>query len=611
MYGVETYFSKRNILNRMKKIAALNFGIKDLSSLDPFVSLFLASLSEEIYKITGDIEKMEGRILEKLSDMLIWDISLYPMPSHAILHAAPIEPFCTIAKDTSFTFGKSSSDKNTDLTFHSVCNTRIVNGDICYMIIDGLCYSVDGDQTKTLLSRSHTDRNELSLWVGLKLDNSIDNLKDLSFYLNFSDIEAKEEYQKQLQYFNWKFKSQSLTLQQGLSVQENKQDIPAIELFNTLDADYQIGKSVLAKYEHNYFIIEDDISISDNDREYFPKELSSSFSEQFISDCNQPLIWIEIEYPDTINKEILSSLQVSINTFPIINKSLKSTIVDLDKFNPVIPLETKDGEHFLSIQSVTDEAGCKYHELPYKGDDNTEEYKTYSLRRGGYEKYNFRDAWEYLIDIYDLLDKYSVSLSGDDIEGDDELEDLQTRLAELLKYLRHIITAKKEINEQKTYLQIDNVGSEKILFIKYWITNTERGNNIKPGIILNNNSDNPLIQSTLALLSGTTGGRNAPLSDNRKNIYQESLVKNNLLVTIEDIEEFCKEQLGTVLESVKIKKGLITDPYYTDRFMQTIDIHLSINNMFSNILKERDQEIFVQKIKKKSPATYNYRLFIN
>ena len=610
MYGVDTYFNKRNILNRMKKIAVSNGGGRDISGLDPFISLFLASLSEEIYKITGDVEKMEGRILEKVSDMLISDISLYPIPSNGILHATPIEPICTITKDTPFTFGKSSSDKGSGITFHPVCNTRIIEGDIRYMVIDGLCYSVDNDQTKTLLSRSHENVEWESFWIGIDIGESIKNLRELSFYLNFSDIEAKEEYRKQLPYLNWKFKSHTLTLRRGLSVQKDSQDNPAIELFNTLDIDYQIGESVLAKYENNYFTIEDDISIDDNDRACFPEELSSSFSDRFISGCTQPLIWVEIEYPDTIKKEILSSLQVSINTFPVINKSLRSTIINLDRFNPVIPLETKEDEHFFSIQSVTDETGRKYHELPFR-DGNAQEYKTYSLRRGGYEKYNSRDAREYLVNIYDLLDKYAVSLSGDDSESDDELEDIQTRLTELLKYLKYTITAKTETNEQKTYLQIDNVGSEKILFIKYWIAHTEKGNSLKPGIILNNNSDQPLIPSSLALLTGTSGGKNAPLSDSRRGIYQESLEKSTLIITDEDIEEFCKDEFGAILESVSIKKGLMTDPCYMDRFMHTTDIHLIMDNRFTHLLKERDKEAFIQKIQKKSPATYNYRVFIN
>lgn len=605
MYKVDTYFNKRNILNRMKKLVLSNGRQKNTSELDPFVSLFLASLSEEIYKIAGEVEKMESRILDKICDMLVSDIFLHPVPSHAIMHMTPIEPTCQITKSASFIYKK---DK--EITFHPVCNTKIVKGDIRYMIINGLCYSIDNDQTKTLLSRSRTDNEHATFWIGLELDDSIENLKGLSFYLNFSDIDRKEDCQKLLPYFNWKFKSQPFTLKHGLLIEEDEPESRVIELFNALDFNTQIDKFVLSKYEGSYFTITEDIFISKADKFCLPKKIVSQFSNQFVNSCTQPLIWIEVEYPLTINKEILPSLQVSINTFPIINRLLKSTIINLDRINSVIPIETEEGEHFQSIKSVVDETGRKYHELPF-ADDNGETYKTYSLRRGGYEKYNSRDAREYLVTIYNLLDKYSVSLNGDDAQEDDELREIQSYLSELIKYIRHTIGKKIEKSEPKMYLQIDNADNEKILFIKYWITNTEKANNIKPGIVLNNNSGQPVIPSSLVLLTTTSGGKSSPLSDDRQNIFHKALGKSFLIITNEDISRFCKEEFGTALESVSIKKGLMADPHYTERFIQTTDIHLTMDKNIAGLLKERDRDIFLQKIEKKSPANYNYRVFIN
>ncbi|GHT42020.1 hypothetical protein FACS189437_09620 [Bacteroidia bacterium] len=180
----------------MRRFATTYFAINRSELLDPVVSLFLESMAEEVYKIAGEIDNLENRIVNRLSNMLVPDTDTIAKPAHAILHASPTESRLELTTSTEFYYSGYDKNKNR-LSFYPVCNTRLYKGDIRYFVCNGLLYATGSDQLRTPVTGN--GRKELlaahSFWIALELDPAVENLSGLSFYIDFQGVYNKNEYQ--------------------------------------------------------------------------------------------------------------------------------------------------------------------------------------------------------------------------------------------------------------------------------------------------------------------------------------------------------------------------------------------------------------------------------
>lgn len=72
-----------------------------------------------------------------------------------------------------------------------------------------------------------------------------------------------------------------------------------------------------------------------------------------------------------------------------------------------------------------------------------------------------------------------------------------------------------ESRETPYYLMIDQLSGKGQITVKYWTTNCEVGNRIQAGVNLSPNATTYLDSKTLALVSTTYGGKQAPKTGNR------------------------------------------------------------------------------------------------
>lgn len=601
------YINKQHILDRMRRFATDYMGISQIELLDPIVCLFLESLGEEIYKISGEIDNMETRILDKLSAMLISDINAITKPGHCILHATSQESCLPINTTTEFYYEYGSKGKKH--SFFPVCNTTIYNGDVNYFIYKGLFYTVDKEQYKNLIARS--DRREYfpdnSFWIGLELDENITNLKGLSFYIDFNTVYNKEEYLKQLSYTVWKIQETVVATQKGIHSVNDKYDNDTLELFSHYDSSNRINKIVKNKYNSNFFSIKDNIDIS-NKREIFPRKLESYFDSNLKNKFKNPLIWIEITCPGGFTSEIINSLQICINAFPVVNKKLISKTEEVKNTTPIIPLFTDKNEAFLSVHSLIDSTGKQYYDIPVN-ETSQSSYGTYSLRRGGCERYSIREAREYLINIINQLEGGASSFfrSKNDIKAD--LKKIQLDINQVIRNLNRIVTTTNNRYEIGNYILIEPDKESEIFFIEYWITTFNLPNNVKTGSALKAEFGTPVNPSSVIILSPVIKGEYAPEKKEKYQTYKNSLTKHQLLVTNEDIKDFCKKEFNEFIDDVHIRKGLVESP--GKGFINTIDVYLKPHKNFQDHIGRENKIYFEQQLIKVSPATFNYRVFIN
>ncbi|MDR1501095.1 MAG: hypothetical protein LBT43_01395 [Prevotella sp.] len=597
--------NKGQILDRMCKLAANLFGISHTELLDPVVNLFLGSLSEEVYKVAGEIDNIENRILDKLSSILVPSIDTIAKPAHCILHAVPREGIAEVTCENEFRH--FSKNRNRSFSFYPVCNTDIRKGGILYFIHKGGIYSLDRNLSKTLYIRSHRhEMDDNTFWLGLDLDKGIKDISGLSFYFDIHGISDKDRYLSLLPYTTWSIGDEILTMNKGISSQKQEYENITLSLFSGYDLSNKINRSVKEFYHNRYLSIAGNCPI-EGKKEILPEELLPYFPENTVSGIEKPLVWIKVSCIRKMTADIISSLQPSINAFPVVNKELIFRTTDVKRMMPVIPLSTENKESFISINKVTDSSGKKYHDVPlYQDTDNS--CGIYSLRRGGVEHYNRRDAEEYIAHITDALSWEVSAFFKDNDEVIAGLKKIEEQVNELIRQLKKRQAEIKDRYEIENYLFLPPLDKEsEVYFIHYWITNGEQANHVRPGSIFSSVSD----ASETYSLTQTTGGKYAPRASEKENLYKESMTDHSLLITDDDILNFCLKEFSGSVSEVKVCGGFMDSDNPKLGFIETTDVYLKPLGSMKGYIKEKEKRYYLQMLEENSPATFNFRIFIN
>jgi hypothetical protein len=571
--------------------------------LDPVVILFLESLAEEIYKVAGEISNLENRLLDKISSLLVPNTEAIAQPAHTLLHVSPQETSLEVTTTTGF-YHLSGHNKE-PLFFYPVCNTKIHKGDVCYFIHNGTIYAVNKDQTRTRLTRNGKSKpqTENTFWTGLELDEGIDNLSNLSFYLNFQGIPQKEKYLNLLSCTTWKIQDQTIPMSKGLFFTGEKYGDESLEFFASCDLSHRINDSIKKEYDNRFLTVTGNFDIKDK-RSLFPQELTDCFSTAVMSGFNKPLLWIEVACPQDFTAEILDNLQVAVNVIPAVNKRLvsKSTVIKPEL--PFIPLNTNPDESFISVRSLSDSEGKSYYDMPV----NKIPCGMYSLRRGSCERYKTRDAQEYLASLINLLDGKIAGFFKEENDVRSDLKMIEAEARELIKQLTQVIADTKERQEVENYICIDTQ-KEDVFFVEYWMTNGSGANHIPAGTTLS--VDNLQVKpDSVVILSATQGGKPAPLAMDRNSFYKKSLSENKLLVTHEDIKNFCIKNFKAYFSDIQVRKGWMESKNPRTGFVRTTDVYMNPRTELKKQMRGQEANFFEQILKENSPATFNYRVFI-
>lgn len=606
----EERYNKEMIRNRMLKFAAAFWGVKKAENFDPVVKLLIESLSNELYKLNEMFSDIETRLLEKTARMLTPGILVSPTPAHAVVHASPIEVEYLVRKDTGFYYENHSASKSKreSLSFYPTCQTVVRNGDIRFLLCDDLLYSVKQDLSKTMISRLEQKSGEAHcVWFGLELDEQITNLKDISFYLNFPNTTDCYEYLYLLSCTEWFLNGQPISVERGIYEVTDHYQNAAMSFFSNYEIANVIDMTTTGLYKNNYLTIVQDVPLGESDRRVIPEHLSSILPEKAAQMMNSPLLWIKVQFPSNFKSQILEDIQLGINIIPVENKKLYEKNVDVDDLFGLVPLTTEDNEHLLSVYSVTNAKGQPYHELLYNSRQE-ELYGTYSIRRGGCERFDSRSAKDLLSYLTDLL--------SDETSAFGSLP--STRLRSLTQQMEVLITQMKlaadniqEYREMPYYVMIDQLKNKDKITVRYWVTNCESANDLRVGSALVPYVGTYLHPKDLFFVSSTYGGKQEPKFDERIDLYRYELTTRDRILTNDDIANFCKKELGELLCSVEIRNGVAISNMPREGLIRTKDIYLIPDGELKSPSQgEQIKKDLKAKLMDKSPDTFNYRLFI-
>jgi hypothetical protein len=459
-----------------------------------------------------------------------------------------------------------------------------------------------------MIARAETRMSPRTVWLGMAVDESISDLEDFSFYLDFPNLTESYEYLLLLPCTEWSVEGKTVVMEGGIHEKTTIQKEPTRAFFQDYDVMSVIDKEVMDIYSKHFLKVSQSFPLDGSCRKNLPDTLRSCFKEAVLEKMQDKLVWVKIQFPAHFTAEVLEELHAGINIVPVENKTLHEQTTTLEETFRVIPLRTGSYESLLSVHSVKDSDGKNYHELLYPEKDSTESNGTYSIRKGGCERFDSRSAKELLGYLSDLLDDETHAFNA---VSSIKLQALTIQMEQLMAQMKQTADNMNEFRETPYYLMIDELSGKGQITVKYWTTNCEVGNRIQAGVNLSPNATTYLDPKTLALVSTTYGGKQAPQNRERIDIYKYAFISHGRVLTQNDIASFCKKELGELLVRTEIRNGVEISPMPHEGLIRTKEVHLILGTKLDEPSQEKQiKDNLRTKLSACSPDTFNYRIFI-
>lgn len=600
--------SKEEIKDRMIRTALNYWNIRKVENLDPLVRLLIEALAMQLHNLSDEIADIEVRAMRRLSEVLLPEVVTVARPAHAVVHAETIPGSLTTSLFDAFSTVSPSFGRRDgrNFSFYPVCETKLRRGDVRMVVAENCVYEVLPDQNKRLLLKKQASiENVNKVFVGLEFESKIMNLCGLSLYFDFPNTDRRNDYLHYLSSAVWRWHGDELQVSRGLHMEEDRLQGHLLRLFDELGNDKSVNGCIVDHYKMSYVTIESPLKVTEQDYAKMPIGFETGGSEDYSAVFSKNLIWLEIEMPPQFTSSVLSDIQVSINTFPVANKELRKINSLVKKDFGVVPLPVGDGESFFDVVGVDDEYGNVYNRS--NGNTNERSDMSYTLRQGGCESFDKRDARDFLIRMQGVMEeelsRFSIPETGNSADSVNLIEQL------LRKIERRTHNDAGRI-EMPYYLFVDPQSQTSYFYIKYWTSYGPLANGMRIGQTLNPTGDSYGVYEHPVFLTTTVEGKNPPSERERIAKFKYILGSRNRVVTNNDIRNFCFSEYCEDIVDVEIRKGIAKSPDPGGGLLRTIDVYLILkNNGMTEDQKIRLSEEINEKLVGQSPMTFNYRVF--
>lgn len=590
----------------MYKQAAALWDVRNVENIGPVVKLLIESLAAEIFRLSGDMSTMENRLLEKLASALTPHISLIARPAHAIATAHPFAPQATLHTTDKLIYRNpkvSNKQRLRSCAFTPLSDTTVINAKAKYMINAREFRSMISDDEWDTVARISVKAPAMNrkIWFGIQFGSTISKIDNLPLYIDIPFVSDKNSFLQQLPYCQCEFGGIPVAVTRG-SIGNKSGNV-----IDKYDIDRMVTNEITGKYEPHFITLHPSgLIIKELSRSKVPDEVASLLPADFIEGCDDDTVWVSLEFPPIFSPEVLSQIDIRINTFVVLNKYPMKVSRVADSVSMVIPLEKSDLEYFISVESVTDNNGQTLEEIAVTGDLAREAIGDYTVRRGGCERFNTVEAKDQISRLTGLLYDESIAFTS---SQKDEIKDK-------ISQIQKLIGALEEFNEElpgglevTSYVITGYAGAENtILTVNYYLTNGEFANAIRSGEILECSTNSDIEEESVRLLSSTRGGKASPSATRRMDIYRYLLLSHGSIYSKEDIRNFCMANYGDYIDAVDVKLGYDVSKEPKEGIIRTLDVHISPAATIATLDKEEFVKDIYEELKRFSPQTYNYRI---
>lgn len=611
---MNNYTSKEDLKTRMLRHISAIWDVKNTEALDPLVRILIESLAGELEKTHHEINNFESRILEKVATLMTPGVLASPYCAHAVLTAKPVESYQKITPATHFFYSKKASslkEKNQEIFFTPVNTVQLIDASISCIVTGNTAFSIEDNlQKNVLITGKNVHPHQNNIWIGIQLNKEIETIDQLRFYFDIKNTENRYQLQSLLQLSKWSINNQELKTIKGVVYETDKK---LQNVFSEYDVMHVIEQEVQQLYNNQFITLSDSqhlIQVQEN-KKLFPEEFKELFSAGDLGKFKKEQLWIKVSSTAFIDERVMFDLSVALNAFPVVNRFLKNSSHRFKGITNILPLKTEPGEYFLCVKSLKDLKGKEYVQIPFAS-SNTAEVGTFSIRKGGIERFDTRSAKEYLNYLVELMRDESAIFSS---YGQDTVTGLIRDMERILVQIEQRIKQHQSYHtESHHYLTLDGVESQNSVYVEYWISNGVLANGIHTGTFLALYEGTQVRLDSSVLLSTTTGGKKNIELARHMDAYRYALLTHNRLVTAEDIKAFCMYELGDKIEHVEIKKGVMPSPNPKEGLVRCIDIVMQKKNNFSEQTSQEDWDALFREVKSKlelrSAINSNYRLLL-
>ncbi|MDR2917870.1 MAG: hypothetical protein LBV72_00690 [Tannerella sp.] len=603
---------KSTIKQQAMKKAMQIWELKNGESIDPLFAYLIDVLCELSYENRNCIEDIRERLLNHIASVLTPDHLSASKPASTILRVMPTEPTIEIDKHTIFyTEALPTSILNSGIkaiNFAPVTDhIKLVRGEIKHLLCERNLYRIGMDGEKDLLTRANAFSQDLNrcLWIGLDLDEKVETLQDIHFYIDLANLSNRYELYDLLSLSSWSIDGKSMQIAPGINNPSHSTGKRPGRIFSHYDKLNMSDEEVMDKYKKQFLHIKSNIRIASLKKRPFPEELSLFFPSR-VKEL-EPQYWIKVLLPANFKPEEVDEFQVHLNAFPVSNKNLQTQTFDNSRsITGIIPLKVNVGEYFFAVDKVEDSHKRQYSMLPYA---SPEQGGTYTIKKNGLERFSTRslaDMLEYLIDLMhsDIAVFHALKIDG--------MKQTFADMEQTIASVRNKITdSNARIPEIPTYLIIDGKEKDDYIYADYWTTNCESANNLNYGTRLKPMGSIPVENSSCIMLRTTRGGKSISKNEDRLNAYKYSMTSHDRLFSAADFENFCYMKYGDRIQQVSIRKGIACSNKSKQGLTRTVDICLVPLPGYRDVMHDPITlgELKIE-LEKRAPSIFNIRVII-
>lgn len=613
---------KERIKSRMIRTASKLWGYKRSQveeSFDPIVGLLIGAFAAELEKIHGSIEDSETRVIERLVEILTPEPITTALPAHAIAYAFPSKTEAYIDDYFQFFHNKKTGEllKGKKIIkqvfFGSTGKYKLINGSVKYLAYSDTIFEKTDLQIKDPVYNSSVGKELPAnlILIGFEFLKGQEIPKEMSLFFSIRNQYQGELFKnKQLLNAKWFINNTEISTVSGISSQHSQNNN---NIQDFIISEIEVSRKVIDKvdqfYKNDFITLSfpEEIRKKNNEINQIPTIFNGVFGEKDLKSlAKENILWIEARFPQVISSELIESLNISLNCFPVINRRLNEFSAAARQHLNIIPLLTE--EIFLDLKSVIDKNGTPYKIQLFSSPEDIEQGHAI-LRQGGVGRYDNRDAKQHIDYLLELLKDESTAFNiiGTDMITSD-LKNLDQGIARLEKKIKEINLIKSETN----YLLLKPLKKNDLVHLQYWSTNGAFGNKIKFGSKLQSYKSKDIDSDGIYLMTTTVGGNDKPNAMDRVNIYRRALLSKGKLITETDYKMLCYEHFGDKLKTVEVKKGTMNDVVITNGIVRTIDLFISLKNFksFSESELSFMKKDLMIKLEQNSSNVFPFRVII-
>ncbi|MDG1331760.1 MAG: hypothetical protein P8P74_05490 [Crocinitomicaceae bacterium] len=588
----------RSIKERLLRRAMGLWGIADRDKVDPIVDMMLDVFAYELARVNEEIKVSDGKLLERLSRILVDDKWSLPSPSHALLKMMPIDNQLEITRKTQFYYSKMELGETKDVFFTPMCTHNLLGAHVRCMAFGDELYLRDEDADIEQSVRCLKDKrfDDHTIWIGIKIDKAlIGGQTKLPICLLLKDSVLDSQLKT----------TQASDANGTVLPMESK----------VFESEYPNQEHYFARVNRYYqnYLYEIDLEEAEKELVLMSKQFEELFDKIDIEEYDEELFWIKLKLPVTFDREELEKLEVNLNVFPIVNRRFVYKQHSLVRNGRLVSLPTDIEGHdfFLNLERLLDDTGSNY--TPVLDSDINDLSGTYSLYFGNADRFDQRNAKGMLNRMIQAVREEGSAFSaiGYDLLNA-HLKELSSKLDVLEKKVN--VSYKNVIGSvEKQYLVTEPYENTTFFECEFWKTNGNLANGIADKTYFSQYQSIDVQSNVISLQTETVGGIIRTTTKEKINSLRSGILTRDRIVSREDIRAFVKAMIGSTLEEVEVRSGVAISPKKKEGLVRTTHVTVTLSSKYSmNSENKKRMAQFIQaELEHRSVQSIPYQVQIS